>query len=118
MPHFGGQKGPEIARGLLEIENQFEKNLNILRAVKKTILDVKATSWHDDYNRWGRLLKRAGVNVLVECLSSYNKVYLRVCMGSAGEDCQVMAPQTSPLSFLRSDCRTGKVVRCSNLTHV
>lgn len=51
MPHFGGQKGPEIARGLLEIENQFEKNLNILRNVKKTILDVKATSWHDDYNR-------------------------------------------------------------------
>nr|KAG5688710.1 hypothetical protein BaRGS_029536 [Batillaria attramentaria] len=52
MPHFGGQKGPEIARGLLEIENQFEKNLNILRNVKKTILDVKATSWHDDYNRF------------------------------------------------------------------
>ena len=51
MPHFGGQKGPEIARGLLEIENQFQKNLNILRNVKKTILDVKATSWHDDYNR-------------------------------------------------------------------
>ncbi|KAL8578353.1 Dynein heavy chain 2, axonemal [Nucella lapillus] len=52
MPHFGGQKGPEIARGLLEIENQFDKNLNILRAVKNTILDVKATSWHDDYNRF------------------------------------------------------------------
>ncbi|XP_053403795.1 dynein axonemal heavy chain 2-like isoform X4 [Mercenaria mercenaria] len=52
MPHFAGQKGPEIVRGLTEIENTFEKNLNMLRNVKKTILDVKATSWHDDYNRF------------------------------------------------------------------
>ncbi|XP_046574741.1 LOW QUALITY PROTEIN: dynein axonemal heavy chain 2-like [Haliotis rubra] len=59
MPYFGGQKGPEITRGLLEIEAQFGKNLNILRSVKKTILDVKATSWHDDYNRF-----RAGVKDL------------------------------------------------------
>jgi dynein heavy chain len=44
MPHFAGQKGPEIARSLLEIEATFEKNLSQLRAVKKTILDVKATS--------------------------------------------------------------------------
>ena len=51
MPNFSGQRGPEIVRGLLEIEAVFEKNLNILRDVKKTILDVKATSWHDDYNR-------------------------------------------------------------------
>ena len=52
MPHFAGQKGPEIVRGLVEIENVFEKNLNMLRSVKKTILDVKATSWHDDYNSY------------------------------------------------------------------
>ncbi|WAR21987.1 DYH2-like protein [Mya arenaria] len=59
MPHFAGQKGPEIMRGLLEIETTFEKNLANLRHVKKTILDVKATSWHDDYNRF-----RAGVKDL------------------------------------------------------
>jgi dynein heavy chain len=51
MPHFTGVRGPEIARSLLEIEATFERNLNILRDVKKTILDVKATTWHDDYNR-------------------------------------------------------------------
>ena len=51
MPHFAGQKGPEIARGLMEIEAAFERNLNQLRSVKDTILDVKATSWHDDYNK-------------------------------------------------------------------
>jgi dynein heavy chain len=38
----------------LEIEATFEKNLSQLRAVKKTILDVKATSWHDDYNRYAK----------------------------------------------------------------
>ncbi|KAL4220766.1 Dynein heavy chain 2 [Mactra antiquata] len=59
MPHFAGQKGPEIVRGLTEIENTFEKNLSMLRSVKKTILDVKATSWHDDYNRF-----RAGIKDL------------------------------------------------------
>ena len=56
MPNFAGQKGPEIVRGLIEIENTFEKNLASLRNVKKTILDVKATSWHDDYNRYSALL--------------------------------------------------------------
>ena len=52
MPHFVGQRGPEIARSLLEIEASFDRNLNQLRQVKKSILDVKATSWHDDYNRY------------------------------------------------------------------
>ena len=51
MPHFAGQRGPEITRGLLEIEYTFNKYLNRLWSVKKTILDIKATSWHDDYNK-------------------------------------------------------------------
>jgi len=51
MPHFAGQRGPEILRGLIEIEAVFDKNLNMLYDVKKMILDVKATTWHDDYNR-------------------------------------------------------------------
>lgn len=56
MPAFIGQRGPEIARSLVEIESSFDRNLGQLRLVKKTILDVKATSWHDDYNRWVRTL--------------------------------------------------------------
>ena len=51
MPHFVGQRGPEIVRSLLEIEASFDRNLSQLKTVKKSILDVKATSWHDDYNR-------------------------------------------------------------------
>ncbi|XP_031567025.1 dynein heavy chain 2, axonemal-like, partial [Actinia tenebrosa] len=59
LPCFHGVRGPEIVRSLLEIEATFEKNLQILKAVKKTILDVKATTWHDDFNRF-----RAGVKDL------------------------------------------------------
>ncbi|MGH0186895.1 UNVERIFIED_CONTAM: hypothetical protein FKN15_022868, partial [Acipenser sinensis] len=57
LPCFTGHKGPEIARSLLEIEGTFEKNLLILKAAKKTILDVKNTSWHDDYNRFRSNMK-------------------------------------------------------------
>lgn len=42
-----------------EIEHTFEKHLSGLKAVQKTILDVKATSWHDDYNKF-----KAGVKDL------------------------------------------------------
>lgn len=51
LPLFAGLRGPEIARSLEEIEEAFEKNLSILKNVKKTILDVKSTAWHDAYNR-------------------------------------------------------------------
>lgn len=59
LPCFHGVRGPEVVRSLLEVEATFEKNLQILKDVKKTILDVKATTWHDDYNRF-----RAGVKDL------------------------------------------------------
>ncbi|KAL5251273.1 hypothetical protein ACHWQZ_G016836 [Mnemiopsis leidyi] len=52
LPIFAGLRGPEIARSLREIEDAFEKNLNILRKVKVTILDVKSTAWHDAYNKF------------------------------------------------------------------
>ena len=48
-----------MTRRLKEIEHTFDKHLATLKAVRKTILDVKATSWHDDYNRF-----RAGVKEL------------------------------------------------------
>lgn len=51
MPRFAGQKGPEVAKGLLEIEKTFDRILRNLRLVKKKILNVKVTSWHEDFNR-------------------------------------------------------------------
>ncbi|XP_043933259.1 dynein axonemal heavy chain 2 [Protopterus annectens] len=59
LPCFSGHRGPQITRTLLEIEGTFEKILQNLKTVKKGILDVKNTSWHDDYNRF-----RAGVKDL------------------------------------------------------
>ncbi|XP_053575482.1 dynein axonemal heavy chain 2 [Bombina bombina] len=59
LPCFTGHRGPQITRNLLEIEDTFKKNLLMLKSAKKTILDVKSTSWHDEYNRF-----RAGVKDL------------------------------------------------------
>ena len=41
LPVFHGLKGPDIVRSLVEIEATFGKNLQILKNVKHTILDVK-----------------------------------------------------------------------------
>ena len=77
MPHFAGQKGPEIVRGLLDIEAQFEKNLAQLRLQKKTILDVKATSWHDNYNKYVIPLVLLS---MVVCFFVYFLVCVCLCM--------------------------------------
>ncbi|KAJ7313214.1 hypothetical protein JRQ81_004493, partial [Phrynocephalus forsythii] len=59
LPCFFGQRAPEMTRSFLEIEETFNKYLNNLRNVKGGILDVKNTSWHEDFNRF-----RAGVKDL------------------------------------------------------
>uniref|UniRef100_A0ABM5EJD6 Dynein axonemal heavy chain 2 isoform X2 n=1 Tax=Pogona vitticeps TaxID=103695 RepID=A0ABM5EJD6_9SAUR len=59
LPCFFGQRGPEMARSLLEIKETFNKYLKNLWNVKGGILDVKNTSWHEDFNRF-----RAGVKDL------------------------------------------------------
>lgn len=64
MPIFGGQKGPEIARNLNEIELTFNRHLLDLRKVKDSILDVKATSWHEDYNKFRSAVKEMEVMII------------------------------------------------------
>lgn len=59
VPCFCGSQGPELARSMREIEHTFEKHLLGLKAIQKSILDVKATSWHDDYSKF-----KAGVKDL------------------------------------------------------
>ncbi|XP_045081518.1 dynein axonemal heavy chain 2 isoform X2 [Coregonus clupeaformis] len=59
LPCFAGRQGAEVTRSLLEMESTFGRSLQILQHVRKGILDVKNTSWHDDYNRF-----RAGVKDL------------------------------------------------------
>ncbi|CAF0814718.1 unnamed protein product [Didymodactylos carnosus] len=57
LPIFGGQRGPAINRMLTEIETAFDKHLQELRKVQHTILNVKATTWHEDYNRFRSAVK-------------------------------------------------------------
>ena len=59
VPCFGGSKGPELARNLREIEQTFDKYMMGLMAIRKTILDVKCSTWHDNCNKF-----RAGVKDL------------------------------------------------------
>nr|CAH8839495.1 unnamed protein product [Trichobilharzia regenti] len=52
MPIFQGIRGPEVEILLTTIEQMFAKLMNNLFEKRHYILDVKATSWHDDYNRF------------------------------------------------------------------
>ena len=61
---FGGQKGPEISRNLAEIESTFNRHLMDLRRVKNSILDVKATTWHEDYNKFRSAVKEMEVMII------------------------------------------------------
>ena len=74
IPCFGGCRGQEVTRSWKEIEHTFGKYLAGLKAVRKTILDVKATSWHDDYSRF-----RAGVKELEVMMQNViNSVFMTV----------------------------------------
>ena len=64
LPVFGGQKGPEISRNLSEIESTFNRHLMDLRRVKNSILDVKATTWHEDYNKFRSAVKEMEVMII------------------------------------------------------
>ena len=59
VPPFAGVTGPAIAKSFEEIQATYDKHLTALRNVRSSILDVKATSWHDSYNRF-----RSGVKDL------------------------------------------------------
>ncbi|KNC97489.1 uncharacterized protein SPPG_07404 [Spizellomyces punctatus DAOM BR117] len=57
IPFFGGSRGPEIGKSLEDIEAAFERHLSTLWSIRKFILDVKATRWHDDYNSFKQGVK-------------------------------------------------------------
>lgn len=57
LPAFGGTKGLEIQKSLLDIQKTFEKQIQMLRVLEYDILDVKATKWHDDYGLYKNAVK-------------------------------------------------------------
>ncbi|CAD7695691.1 unnamed protein product, partial [Ostreobium quekettii] len=50
LPVFGGLRGPEIEKNILDIQVSFKGLVVGLQGLTYDILDVKATRWHDDFN--------------------------------------------------------------------
>ncbi|KAI8923518.1 dynein heavy chain and region D6 of dynein motor-domain-containing protein [Entophlyctis helioformis] len=77
IPFFGGSRGPEIAKSLEDIELAFEKLISSLWNIRKHILDVKATRWHDDYNNFKQGVKDLEVmmqNVIISAFEGASTV--------------------------------------------
>ncbi|XP_032872211.1 dynein heavy chain 2, axonemal [Amblyraja radiata] len=74
LPCFEGHRGPEITRGLLEIEATFNKILQMLKTSQTEILDVKNTYWHDDYSRFRSGIKDLEVMMQNLISSSFETV--------------------------------------------
>ncbi|KAJ3195453.1 Dynein heavy chain 2, axonemal [Irineochytrium annulatum] len=77
IPFFGGSRGPEVAKSLEDIEMAFEKHILTLWNIRKYILDVKATRWHDDYNNFKQGVKDLEVmmqNVIMSAFESATTV--------------------------------------------
>ncbi|XP_072544049.1 dynein axonemal heavy chain 2 [Salminus brasiliensis] len=77
LPCFAGRQGAEVTRNLLEIEATFDKSLQVLRSVCKGILDVKNTSWRDNYNRFRAEVKDLEVmmqNLITTAFETVNSV--------------------------------------------
>lgn len=50
MPNFGGTKGQETVEGFLGIQTSFNTHLDKLRKLNYDVLDVRVSSWFDDYH--------------------------------------------------------------------
>ncbi|KAM9717113.1 dynein axonemal heavy chain 2 [Menidia menidia] len=57
LPCFRGSKGQEFTHTLLEIEGNFHRGLQNLRSVDNGILDVKDSTWNNEFHRFGGFVK-------------------------------------------------------------
>ncbi|KAI9197259.1 dynein heavy chain and region D6 of dynein motor-domain-containing protein [Polychytrium aggregatum] len=77
IPIFSGSRGLEITKSLEDIELAFEKQITTLWNIRKYILDVKATRWHDDYNNFKQCVKDLEVmtqNVIISAFEGVSTV--------------------------------------------
>ncbi|KAJ8389317.1 hypothetical protein AAFF_G00121820 [Aldrovandia affinis] len=77
LPCFQGRQGEELTRSLLEIESAFESCLQTLSEGGRSILDVKNTTWHDEYNlfrAWVKDLEVMMQNLLCKAFETVNTV--------------------------------------------
>ena len=57
LPQFGGSRGADLQKSLIEIEIAFDKHLDRLRHLDYDLLNVKASHWHYDYNQFKLAMK-------------------------------------------------------------
>ncbi|CAN0387284.1 unnamed protein product [Lampetra fluviatilis] len=61
LPCLGGQRGPAVARSLLETQEAFARALRPLAEARASILDVNNTAWHEHCNRFRASIKELEV---------------------------------------------------------
>eukprot|EP00752_Nemacystus_decipiens_P009956 g8879.t1 len=66
LPEFGGTRGQEITKALLGIQDSFEAQIEKLRNLDYTILDVTTSRWHDDYNSFKDVMYTNVINTAFE----------------------------------------------------
>lgn len=54
---------PQIAKALLGIQDSFEAQIEKLRNLDYTVLDVTTSRWHDDYNSFKDVVKDLEVSL-------------------------------------------------------
>ncbi|XP_064181287.1 dynein axonemal heavy chain 2 [Anguilla rostrata] len=77
LPCFQGKQGEELARSLLDIESAFHSCLQTLSKSGQGILDVKNTTWHDEYNlfrAWVKDLEVMMQNLICKAFDTVNTV--------------------------------------------
>ena len=99
LPVFGGSAGPMIAESFKGIQRDFQKLLDALRGLRYRVLDVKATSWPDDFNAF-----QSGVKDL--------EVQTQNVMTSAMDGAENLVARVEMLEALRSMAKLDAVVRC------
>jgi dynein heavy chain len=64
LPAFAGSRGPELTKSLTDSQETFHKLVNSLRGLSYNLLDVKVTSWHDDFHDFKEGVTDLEVNLL------------------------------------------------------
>lgn len=99
IPSFGGTRGPEVIKSISDIQTSFQKLVSHLKSLRYSILDVKATRWHDDFNAF-----KSGVKDL--------EVMLNNVITMASDNTTSIPARIELLEVLQSMAKRDAVRRC------
>ncbi|KAK9823872.1 hypothetical protein WJX72_006072 [[Myrmecia] bisecta] len=99
LPVFGGTRGPEVSKSIMDIQASFQKLMAGLKGLRYSILDVKAVAWYDDYNQF-----KAGVKDL--------EVMLANVIQLASDNCASLPARCELLEAFQSMAKRDFIKRC------